>query len=113
MSLCGAGAVPVPPPPLPLPAHLPAPPPLPRSNPEAGRAELKRFHEIQEAYRVLRDPAKRAQYDSMRAAGFGGEGFDEAAPGGGGGATPWGQPSVDERDFDARFDEWWKKMSQE
>lgn len=46
-----------------------------------------------------------------QAAGFGGDDFEAAAEGGFG--TPWGQPSVDERDFDARFDEWWKKMSAE
>lgn len=48
-----------------------------------------------------------------QAAGFGGEEFEDAAAGGGQYSTPWGQPSVDERDFEARFDEWWKKMSAE
>lgn len=37
-----------------------------RSNPDVGRAELKRFHEVQEAYRVLRDEERRRQYDTMR-----------------------------------------------
>ena len=36
------------------------------SNPDVGRAELKRFHEVQEAYRVLRDEDRRRQYDAMR-----------------------------------------------
>ena len=31
-----------------------------------GRAELNRFHEVQEAYRVLRDEDRRRQYDAMR-----------------------------------------------
>ena len=49
---------------------------------------------------------------SPQAAGFGCEEFEDAAAGSGY-STPWGQPSVDERDFEARFDEWWKKMSAE
>jgi DnaJ-class molecular chaperone len=60
----------------------------------------------------LRDEGKRAQYDRMRAAGFGVVDLEEDG-GMGGYGTPWGQPSMDARDFDKHFDEWWKKMSEE
>lgn len=63
---------------------------------------------------MLRDAEKRAQYDRMRAAGFGAEDFQEAAASGAGGyGTPWGQPSVDDKDFDRKFEEWWRRMSDE
>lgn len=48
----------------------------------------------------------------MRASGFGVADW-EAEGGGGGYGMPWGQPSMDARDFDKSFDEWWKKMSEE
>lgn len=80
-----------------------------RSNPEAGKAGLARFHQVQEAYAVLRDAGKRAQYDGMRAAGFSPADLDSS--GSSGNETPWGQPS--NADFDAFVDEWWKKMSEE
>jgi hypothetical protein len=48
----------------------------------------------------------------MRAAGFGITDFEEAAAGGSYG-MPWGQPSMDAKDFDRKFDEWWKKMAEE
>lgn len=65
---------------------------------------------------MLREPGRRARYDQMRAAGFGASLEDfEAGGGDGGGAygTPWGQPSVDDKDFDRKFDEWWTRMSEE
>jgi DnaJ-class molecular chaperone len=71
---------------------------------------------VQEAWGVLRDEGKRAQYDRMRQAGFRGSGaeFEDASVGGSSGfGTPWGQPSMDERDFEAAFDAWWKKKSEE
>lgn len=61
---------------------------------------------------MLRDEGKRSQYDAMRSAGFdSAAGFEEGA--GGAYGTPWGQPSMDAKDFDAAFDAWWKKMSSE
>lgn len=65
---------------------------------------------------MLRDPASRARYDAMRSVGFGGEGFEDEAAAGGGyerGATPWGQPSMDDRDWEAKFDAWWKQQAAE
>ncbi|KAL4859938.1 Chaperone protein DnaJ [Chlorella vulgaris] len=81
----------------------------PDTNSEAGKAGLARFHQVQEAYAVLRDAGKRAQYDGMRAAGFSPADLDSS--GSSGNETPWGQPS--NADFDAFVDEWWKKMSEE
>lgn len=84
------------------------------SNPDAGPAARARFHELQEAYSILRDEGRRAQYDRMRSTGFAGGAADfEAGAAAGGYGTPWGQPSMDARDFDKAFDEWWKKMSEE
>lgn len=86
----------------------------PDTNPDAGPAARARFHELQEAYSILRDEGRRAQYDRMRSTGFAGGAADfEAGAAAGGYGTPWGQPSMDARDFDKAFDEWWKKMSEE
>lgn len=84
------------------------------SNPDAGPAARARFHELQEAYSILRDEGRRAQYDRMRATGFASGAADfEASATAGGYGMPWGQPSMDARDFDKAFDEWWKRMSEE
>ncbi|KAL4445911.1 hypothetical protein ABPG77_009110 [Micractinium sp. CCAP 211/92] len=86
----------------------------PDTNPDAGPAARARFHELQEAYSILRDEGRRAQYDRMRATGFAGSAADfDAGAAAGGYGMPWGQPTVDARDFDKAFDEWWKKMSEE
>ncbi|KAL4425686.1 hypothetical protein ABPG75_009702 [Micractinium tetrahymenae] len=86
----------------------------PDTNPDAGPAARARFHELQEAYSILRDEGRRAQYDRMRATGFAGGAADFEAGGAAGGyGMPWGQPSMDARDFDKAFEEWWKKMSDE
>lgn len=61
---------------------------------------------------MLRDAERRARYDQMRAAGFGAD-AELGAEGGGGYGTPWGQPSVDDNNFDRKFDEWWTRMSEE
>ena len=63
---------------------------------------------------VLRDSGRRSQYDAMRSAGFDAFSAEEAAGGGGhSSATPWGQPSMEQDDFDARFEAWWRKMGEE
>ena len=53
-------------------------PDVAKNNPEAN----KKFAEISEAYEVLGDENKRAEYDASRRAGFGGAPFGTGAPGG-------------------------------
>lgn len=51
-------------------------------HPDRG-GDDKKFKKINEAYQILSDPQKRAQYDQFGSAGVGGAGF------GGGGSTGW------------------------
>ena len=57
-------------------------PDVAKSNPNAA----KKFAEISEAYEVLEDDNKRAEYDASRRAGFGGAPF---GTGGGGAGQQW------------------------
>ena len=56
----------------------------PDANPDDKEAEAK-FKEANEAYQVLSDDDKRAQYDQL-----GPEAFEQATQGGGGGGDPFG-----------------------
>ncbi len=60
----------------------------PDRNPGDKNAET-RFKEVQEAYDVLSDKTKKAQYDRFGFAGAGG-GFGSGGGGGGGGGNPFG-----------------------
>ena len=53
-------------------------PDVAKNNPQAN----KKFAEISEAYEVLGDDNKRAEYDASRRAGFGGAPFGAGGPGG-------------------------------
>lgn len=51
-----------------------------KHHPDRTGGDDARFKEIQEAYSVLSDPAKRAEWNHMRSGGF--HGFQQGAPGG-------------------------------
>src|SRR5829696_10535452 len=68
----------------------------PDRNPGDKSAEAK-FKEVQEAYDVLSDKNKRAQYDRFGFVGDGG--FPGHAPGGGGGFQGFGPGSIDPEDL--------------
>jgi curved DNA-binding protein CbpA len=72
-----------------------------------GEAGRHHFQRVLEAYEVLRDPGKRAQYDALRRAGFPAAGDSDA------GGGPWGQrpgSGGSEDDWERAFDEWLRRQ---
>mgnify|MGYP002390316829 CR=1 FL=1 len=80
---------------------------MPCRNPDSYRDSHKEFQQITEAYQVLRDKGKRAQYDMMLRAGTGSSAQDFEAYE----RSPFGTGA--DEDFERQFDEWWKRMSSE
>jgi DnaJ-class molecular chaperone len=72
-----------------------------------GAADARAFQRVLSAYEVLRDPARRALYDTLRLSGA-----DAAAAGAQGAWWAPGGPgaAAAARDFDSAFEEWLKRM---
>lgn len=74
----------------------------PDANPGGGKPLQQKFAEIASAYEVLRDPARRTQYDVARSAAT----VDGSSPGYPGG---YYQPGVSEDAFEEAFKRFWEK----
>ena len=85
------------------------PPPLLCPARSGGAGDHARFAAVHEAYRTLRDPARRQRYDALRHAGPSSP-LSGAHPG----EWPRAQPSADgSADFERRFEEWLRRAQRE